>query len=42
MNIIGLPNILITYSRSVTSVSGEKAMNFKENFVSTPRTRHQF
>ena len=35
LSIIGLSNISITCSCSMTSVSGEKVLNFKEDFVST-------
>ena len=35
LSIIGLSNIAITCSRSVISVSGEKTLNFKEDFLST-------
>ena len=35
LNIIGLSNISITYSHSISSVSGEKTLNCKEDFMST-------
>ena len=34
LSIIGLSNVSITCSCSMTSISGKKALNFKEDFLS--------